>query len=223
MKKTILALLAPISIFLVSCGGGSYDDDYDYLEDFVTTYSLYVDNGVDTAVNVTLTGIDQDTTFEVEVGGISLEHIVVTEGKYKVDAVTCLDSVIVDGEEIDLTGDSYVYNYNLNLTKQDYIVENIKYTVGTDYSDLLGNNKQFTYDGQTYDGIDAYVIPGELLVANDWDYNIDSEAPEEVTIYGGANSTTKKKLYRANTFMLYLALYEIFGGLDDEGSEETLW
>jgi hypothetical protein len=223
MKKSTLALLAPITLFFVSCGGGDYEWDDSYFDDYERTANLEIDNGVDTNVFVTLTGIDKDTSFEQEVGGISLASISIPYGKYKVDAVTSLDSVIIDGEEIFLDEDSYIYDYNLNLTKQDYIVENIKYTVGTDYSDLLGNNKQFTYDGQTYDGIDAYVIKGKLLVEDEWDYNLDQEAPEEVTIYGGANSTTKKKLYRANTFMLYLALYEIFGGLDDEGSEESLW
>lgn len=223
MKKNILMIIAPVAVLMMSCGGNDYEWDDSYLDDYVRTVTLDIDNGVDTNVFVTLTGVDTDTTFEQEVGGVSIESISLPHGKYKVDAVTSLDSVIIDGEEIFLDEDNYAYNYNLNLTKEDYIVENIKYTVGTDYSDLLGNNKQFTYDGETYDGIDAYVISGKLLVEDEWDYNLDQEAPDEVTIYGGANSTTKKKLYRANTFMLYLALYEIFGGLDEEGSEESLW
>lgn len=223
MKKSTLSFLAILSILLTSCSNNNYDD-YDYYEDYVTTFSLNVDNGVDTTVNVTLTGIDIDTMFQIEVGGIGLGQLEVVEGKYKVDAVTCHDSVIVDGETIELSGEnSYMYKYNLNLTKQDYIVENITYTVGAEDPDLLAGTKQFTYDGETYDGIDAYVIPGELLVQSDWEYNLDTEAPDEVTIYGGSNSTTKRKLYRASTFMLFLKLYEIFGGLDDEDSEESLW
>ena len=43
--------------------------------------------------------------------------------------------------------------------------------------------------------------------------------PEEVTIYNDANSTTKTKLYRAETFVLYLELFELFNNMDMEGFE----
>ena len=88
---------------------------------------------------------------------------------------------------------------------------------------MLGElENEFTYDGETYEGVDARVIPGKLLVPSDWDYNLDTEAPEEVEVYSGQNSTTKTKLYRASTFVLYLTLYEIFGDSEDDG-EESLW
>ena len=63
-------------------------------------------------------------------------------------------------------------------------MENIKYTVGTDYSALLNElENEFTYKGETYEGVDAQVIPGRLLVPSQWDYNLDTEAPEEVEVY----------------------------------------
>ena len=225
MKNLRYILVAFVAPLFVACGGGSYDWEDSYLDDYVATASLEVDNGADTNVFVTLTGVDTDTTFEVEVGSYELESITIPYGKYTVMAITSLDSVIVDNEEIFLDESDYNYSYNLNLTKQDYIMENIKYTVGTDYSSLMDELKnEFTYDGETYEGVDATVIPGELLVADQWDYNLDEEAPEEVSVYGGQNSATKTKLYRSSTFILYLTLYEIFGDYEEggEGSEESI-
>ncbi len=223
MKNFKLFLVAAVGAFMISCGGGSYDYDDSYLDDYIATTSLYVDNSADTNVTVTLTGVDRDTTFEVEVESYSLEYISVPYGKYTVDAITCLDSVIIDGEEIFMDEDDYKYSYNLNLSKEDYIMENMKYTVETDYSSLLNElETSFTYKGETYEGIDATVIPGALLVPNQWDYNLDTDYPEEVEVSAGYTSTTKTKLYRASTFVLYLTLYEIFGDYEDDG-EETLW
>ena len=223
LKYILVAIIAPV---LVACGGGSYDWDDDYYDDYVATVSLHVDNAADTNVFVTLTGTD--TTFEVEVASFEMETLSIPYGKYTVMAVTSLDSVIVDNEEIFLDESDYHYDYNLNLTKQDYIKENIKYTVGTDYSSLLDELKnEFTYKGETYEGVDATVIPGKLLVPDDWDYNLDTEAPEEVSVYGGQNSATKTKLYRSSTFILYLTLYELFGdyeeGEEGELEEDLLW
>jgi hypothetical protein len=223
MKNLKFLFVAAISTVLISCGGSDYEWDDDYMDDYVASTSLYVDNGADTNVFVTLTAVESDSVFEIEVGSYSLEYMSVPYGKYTVHAVTSLDSVLIDGEEIFLDEDDYNYSYNLNLTKEDYIKENIKYTVGTDYSSLLNELEQeFTYNGETYEGVDATVIQGELLVPSNWDYNLDTEAPEEVEVSSGQNSTTKTKLYRASTFVLYLTLYEIFGDYEEEG-DELLW
>ena len=222
MKNLKFLFAAVISTILISCGG-NYDYDDDYFDDYVATTSLYIDNAVDTNVFVTLTGVDSDTTFEAEVGSFSLEYISIPYGKYKVKAITSLDSILIDGEEVFLDESDYHYSYNLNLTKQDYIMENIKYTVGTDYSSLLNElENTFTYEGETYEGVDATVIPGQLLVPDQWDYNLETEAPEEVEVSSGQSSATKTKLYRASTFVLYLTLYEIFGDYEEDG-EESLW
>jgi hypothetical protein len=215
LKYILVAFIAPL---FVACGSGSYDYEDDYLDDYVSTTSIHVDNGADTNVFVTLTALENDSTFEIEVGSYEVKDLSLPYGKYNVTAITSLDSVIIDNEEIFLDESDYHYSFNLNLTKQDYIKESIKYTVGTDFS---AGQSEFTYDGETYEGVDASVIKGKLLVPSDWDYNLDEEAPEEVSVYEGQSSATKTKLYRASTFILYLTLYEMFGDYDEEGEESS--
>ena len=210
MKNTIY-LIAGILIFAVtSCGGSSdYDDLYD-TELFESTYTVYIDNALDTTAIVTITAEGSDSTMEYEVEGYGMEQIELKEKKYHITAVTATDSSFLD-EDFTIDGDSYTYN--LNLTKQDYIVERVTYVV-SENPELYTTNKSFTYNGKTYDEVDAEVIEGALLVPSSWDYNIDDEMPEEVTIYGDQTQTSKTKVYRSETFLLYLELYEMFGDLD---------
>lgn len=205
---------------IVSSCGSSYDYDEDYMDDYISTVAVNVDNAADTNVIVTLKGIDMDTLFELDIPSYSLELVYLPYGKYTVNAITTLDSVILQDEEIFIDEENYHYSYNLNLTKEDYIVENIRYSVGVD---LSSKNDKFTYNGETYEGISADVITGKLLVPNNWDYNIDEEAPDEVEVSSSQNFAIKKKLYRANTFIVYLMLYDLFGEYDDEEGETTEW
>lgn len=211
--KNVLYLITGVLVFaMASCGGG-YDDDYDFdgLDElFESTYTISIDNGLDTTAIVTITAEGSDSTMEYEVAGYGMEQIELKEEKYHITATTVTDSLFLD-EDFEIDGSTY--SYNLNLTKEDYIVERVTYVV-SENPELYGTNKSFTYDGKTYDEIDAYVIPGELLVPSNWDYNIEEEMPEEVTIYGDQNTTVRTKVYRAETFVLYLELYELFGEMD---------
>lgn len=211
MKKTVYLFFGLVALTLLGCGGGSSDDSFDFFE---STYDVLIDNGRDTSVIVMITA-EGDSAMEYEISGYGTESIELKEGKYHVKATSALDSVFVD-EDFEITSDSY--SYNLNLTKQDYIRENVMYIV-SENPDLYTTNESFTYNGKTYEEVDADVIPGALLVASDWDYNLDEEMPEEVTIYGDNNSTTKSKVYRAETFLLYLELYELFNGMGEEELE----
>lgn len=208
MKKTGYLFAGLVALILVGCGGGSSDDSFDFFE---SSYSVLIDNGLDTGAVVMITA-EGDSAMEYEIAGYGTETIELKEGKYHVTATSVLDSVFVD-EDFEITDESY--SYNLNLTKQDYIIENVMYIV-SDNPELYTTNESFTYDGKTYEEVDADIIPGALLVASAWDYNLDEEMPEEVTIYGDNNSTTKSKVYRAQTFVLYLELYELFNGMDEE-------
>ena len=211
MKKTVYLLAGLFALILSACGGGSSDYEYEAPEQ---TYAVQIDNGLDTSATVIIT-TPEDSTMEYMVAGYGTEDIILTEGKYHVKATSALDSVFVD-EDFEITDDSYAYN--LNLTKQDYIIENVMYIV-SDNPELYTTNESFTYNGKTYDEVDADVVSGALLVGKSWDYDLDEEMPEEVTIYGDNNSTTKSKVYRAETFVLYLELFELFGGMSDEDLE----
>lgn len=211
MKKTVYLFFGLVALTLLGCGGGSSDDSFDFFE---STYDVLIDNGLDTSAIVMIKA-DGDSATEYEISGYGTESIELKEGKYHVKATSALDSVFVD-EDFEITSDSY--SYNLNLTKQDYIRENVMYIV-SENPELYTTNESFTYNGKTYEEVDADVIPGALLVASDWDYNLDEEMPEEVTIYGDNNSTTKSKVYRAETFLLYLELYELFNGMGEEELE----
>jgi hypothetical protein len=212
MKKTVYLFAGLFALILTACGGGGSSDlDFDFLEQ---TYSVQIDNGLDTSATVIITTAD-DSTMEYMIAGYGTEDVTLKEGKYHVKATSALDSIFVD-EDFEITSDASAYN--LNLTKQDYIIENVMYIV-SDNPELYTTNESFTYNGKTYDEVDADVVPGALLVAKSWDYNLDQEMPEEVTIYGDNNSTTKSKVYRAETFVLYLELFELFGGMSDEDLE----
>lgn len=210
MKRTLYLITGLLTLVLASCGGGG-DDDF-FMDDlFESSYTVYIDNSLDTTAFVTITSEGDSTgAMEYEVVSYGMESVELKEQTYHIVAKTATDSVFLDE---DFTIDGSGYSYNLNLSKSDYIVENVVYAVG-ETADLYMLNKSFTYDGKTYDEVDARVIPGTLLVPSSWDYNIDDELPEEVTIYGDQNSTTKTKLYRAETFVLYLELYDLFEGMD---------
>lgn len=208
MKNTVYLFTGLFALILTACGGGSTDDDYDFFE---SSYTVHIDNGLDTSATVIITP-ESDSATEYVLAGYSTEQIDLKEGKYHVKATSALDSVFVD-EDFEITSESY--EYNLNLTKQDYIIENVMYIV-SDNPELYTTNESFTYEGKTYDEVDADLVPGALLVSKTWDYDLDEEMPEEVTIYGDNNTTTKSKVYRAETFVLYLELFELFGGMSDE-------
>ena len=215
MKHLKSFLSSLLLLVLIACGGGEVDYDLDDLDsDYMPEVTLNIDNGTDTTANVIITPEDKDTTYEFTIEGQGLESVMVPVGEYHVKAVTVTDSLIVD-KDFELDDDGYVYSFNLNLTREDYIVENIEYIVGGDGSQIV--SKTFTYKGKTYEGIDAEVIEGQLVVPDQWDYNLDEESPDEVTLYDGQNSTVKRKLYRASTFILYLELIELF---EQYGSEE---
>ena len=210
MKNTIYLITGVLLFALASCGSGSSEDNYFDGDLFESSYLVHIDNALDTTAIVSITQEGNDSTMEYEVYGYSMYEIELSEAKYHVTATTVTDSVFLD-EDFEIDGSSYTYN--LNLTKEDYILERVTYVV---------NENQFTvphsfaYNGKTYDDIDASVIEGELLVPSNWDYNIEDEMPDEVTIYGESNQTTKTKLYRSETFLLYLELFELFGEMDLE-------
>lgn len=211
MKKL---LFIPISILLLSfaaCTNGA-DDTY---EEYALEYIINLDNALDTTVIVVITedGKDSAMTFNVEAYG--LKQIELVGGNYHVTATTVLDSLFLD-DHFEISGG---YSYNLNLTKADYILENVTYIVSADPNSYV-SNKRFTYKGKTYDEVDASVIEGKLLVPATWDYNLEDEMPEEVTIYNDASTTTKTKLYRAETLVFYLDFLEIMNSMELEETEE---
>lgn len=210
MKKTFYLIAGLFTLAMTSCGGGSSEDDSYFDELFESSYDITLDNGLDTTAIVMITEEGSDSTMEFQVDGYGIHEIELKEAKYHITAKTVTDSSFLDAD-FEIDGSSY--SYNLNLSQQDYIVERVVYVV-SENPELYMTNKSFTYDGKTYDEVDAYVIPGALLVPSEWDYNLEEEMPEEVTIYGDQNTTTKTKVYRAETFVLYLELYELFGDLD---------
>ena len=58
--------------------------------------------------------------YEFEILSFEGESTSLNYGAYHITAITVLDSTIVD-EDFKLDEDDYIYDYNLNLTKQDYI------------------------------------------------------------------------------------------------------
>jgi hypothetical protein len=210
MKNTIYLITGVLLFAVASCGGGSSDDSYFDGDLFESSYVVHIDNALDTTAIVSITQEGNDSTMEYEVYGYSMHEIELSEAKYHVTATTVTDSVFLD-EDFEIDGSSYTYN--LNLTKEDYILERVTYVVN---ENQFTAPHSFTYNGKTYDDIDASVIEGELLVPSNWDYNIEDEMPDEVTIYGESNQTTKTKLYRSETFLLYLELFELFGDMDLE-------
>ncbi len=210
MKNTIYLITGVLLFAVASCGGNNYDDSYFDGDLFESSYVVYLDNALDTTAIVAITQEGNDSTMEYEVIGYGMHEIELSEAKYHVTATTVTDSVFLD-EDFEIDGSSYTYN--LNLTKADYILERVTYVV-SENPELYTTNDSFTYNGKTYDDIDASVIEGQLLVPSSWDYNIEDEMPDEVTIYGDQNKTTKTKLYRSETFVLYLELFELFGDMD---------
>lgn len=203
MKNTIYLIAGFILLTIASCGGNnSYPGQ---------KFSVYLDNGLDTTVIVTITEKGKDSAMVFNVIGYDLKEIELANNTYHITAKTVADSLIID-EDFTIDKNEYHFSYNLNLTKQDYIVENVVYIV-SENPDSYKSHSSFTYKGKTYDEIDARVIEGALLVPNDWDYNINDEMPDEIEISNGSMAT-KSQVYRAEMFVLILDLYELFGGSD---------
>jgi hypothetical protein len=212
MRKNIFLLGAGAVLLMSSCGSNGDVDIDDLLDDYVETSSITIDNGLDTTAWVTIS--DADTTFEFELEGLSTEWASFENKTWHVVATTINDSVFLD-EDFVLDGEHY--SYNLNLTKEDYIVENIEYIVNE--FENIEVPKSFTYQGETYDDVDARAIDGKLLMPNDWDYNLDEESPEEVEVPAGSNKVVKEKVYRSSTFLVYLILFELFNEYEGDGSD----
>lgn len=208
MKNTIYLITGVLLFALASCGGNNYDDDFFDGDFFESSYTIYLDNALDTTVTVSISQEGNDSIMDYEILGYGMHEIELSEANYHVTAITCADSLFLD-EDFEIDGSSYTYN--MNLTKADYILERVTYVVN---ESQYTAPTSFTYNGKTYDDIDASVISGELLVPSNWDYNIEDEMPDEVSIYGDQNSTTKTKLYRSETFLLYLELFELFESMD---------
>ncbi|MFT5819730.1 MAG: hypothetical protein ACI8ZM_000955 [Crocinitomix sp.] len=213
MKNSIYLITGVLLFALASCGGNNYEDDY-FDDMYEPSYYVNLDNALDTTVIVSITQEGNDSTMDYEVIQYGTHEIELSAAKYHITATTVTDSVFLD-EDFEIDGNSYTYN--LNLTKADYILERVTYVV--DVNQYTAPTS-FTYNGKTYDDIDASVIDGELVVPANWDYNIEDEMPEEVSINSGSNQTTKTKLYRSETFVLYLELFELFESMDL--SEEDL-
>ncbi len=214
MKKFVFITISILMLTFVSCSNGSDEDFYDDMADNEMIYIINIDNAADTTAIVVITEDGKDSAMTFEVDSYGVERIELGEGKYHVTATTVTDSLFLD-DSFEISGG---YSYNLNLTKADYVLERVTYVVSEDPDSYI-TNKSFTYEGKTYDEVDASLIKGQLLVPSSWDYNLEDDMPEEVTIYNDANSTTKTKLYRAETFVLYLELFELFNNMDMEGLE----
>lgn len=210
MKNLNLIIALLLFGTIVSCSGETDYEDFD--ETYEMTYDINLDNGLDTTVivNLTLEGSDSIMVYEVE--GYGLENIELKEGKYHITAKTVTDSSFLD-EDFELNSG---YSYNLNLTKEDYILERVTY-VDNRYPETYTNQSVFTYKGKTYDEIDATVIEGALLVENTWDFNLEDELPEEVTLMENMTRTTRTKLYRSTSFIAILELYDMLQNMDFEG------
>lgn len=211
MKKLLIITAGILFFAATSCSNSSDDLDFEY----DMTYIVNLDNALDTTAIVVITEEGKDSAMTFEVDGFSLKKIELKAGKYNVTAKTVTDSSFLNDKFELSTG----YSFNLNLTKQDYILERVTYVVSENPESYM-INKSFTYNGKTYEEVDATVIKGKLLVENSWDYNLEDEMPQEVEISNSASTTTKTKLYRAETFVLYLELFELFNNMNAEDVEE---
>jgi hypothetical protein len=212
MKKWTIIRVIIISTLFISCSGNS-DSSLDdlYGNQGESTAYIYIDNGADTTVNVTISASEGEEVWEYVIEGFKGESTDIPHGKYHITAVTVTDSIVVD-EDFELSDDEY--EYNLNLTKEDYIVENITYYLNLEDADQ--ENSSFTYDDATYQGTDALALKGNLVMSKVWDYNLHEELPEEVELSNGQSQTMKRKLWKASTFILLLQIEMLLNDYGDE-------
>ena len=204
LKKVLYFLPLVIVLALVSCDGSSSSGE----EDYVWTYEVTVDNSLDTTITVTI-----DST-SLTLVGISSDRVMLEEGSHTVSAVTIADSVVLAPTTFELSGTDDVL---LNITKAEFVKNWSYYSV--DGNDDILDTYSFTVDSSTFEGVRAELVggPDQLVIPNDWDYTLDVEMPEEVTIYDG-NGTFRTKLYRKDIFVISMELLELFQsmGMDTE-------
>jgi hypothetical protein len=211
MLKKILFFLPLVAVLaLVSCDGASSSDDSDY----AWTYDVTVDNSLDTTIVVT---IDTST---LQLASITSQRITLEEGTHKVFVKTLSDSIVMDTTSFTLSGYDDVL---LNVTRAEY-VKNWSYYSVSGNDDVL-DTYSFTVDSSTFEGVRAELVggPDELLISNDWDYDLDVEMPEEITVGNGVGEY-RTKLYRKDIFVISMQLLELFDsmGVDEESGVDYL-
>ncbi|MGB1247475.1 MAG: hypothetical protein ACPG4Z_01225 [Chitinophagales bacterium] len=172
MKKLFLPIVALMSLVMFSCGS--------------STANVEVDPGYNDLV-VTIDG--------EEVAGMEYGYGTIIElekGAHDVVATDEAGDVFFEGS-VDVTGDGI-----MNLTGQRYVL----------WTDIYADN-YYAYssnlDIAEHDLIEDVVVEADLtffegnFIAEDWDYDLDTEWPEEVEIYG--DYTTKSKIYREEDFV----------------------
>ena len=200
-----------VLLFLYSCNGTNPIENPSL--DHVYSYSVFLDNALDTTAYVFISqkGVNNVNSFDTtayEIEGGDLKKITLLKLEYNVLVKNINDSIILDE---DITLDGGALEYNLNLTKEDYIKTKFYYT-DINENEVLNNSKQFSYNGEIYED-DAIVIKGDLLVPVSWDYNIDVEAPDTITTKGN-QKVYRTQLNRAKEYVLYMELFNLFNSWD---------
>ena len=202
MLKKFLFFLPLVAILaLVSCDGSSSYSDGD--DDYAWTYDVTLDNSLDTTVIVIL------DTSTIELASITSERISLEEGTHKVFVKTVKDSLVMDTTTFELSGYDDVL---LNVTRAEY-VKNWSYYSVSGNDDIL-DTYSFTVDSSTFEGVRAELVggPDDLVIYNDWDYGLDIEMPEEVTVYNGVGEF-RTKLYRKDIFVISMQLLDLFDSM----------
>lgn len=211
MSKKFLFFLPLIAVLaLVSCDGSSSSGE----DDYAWTFNVTLDNSLDTTIFVT---VDTQT---VELASITSEQITLEEGTHKVFVRTIADSLVMDTTTFELSGYDDVL---LNVSRTEY-VKNWSYYSVSGNDDVL-DTYSFTVDSSTFEGVRAEIVggPDDLVIPNDWDYDLDIEMPEEVTVYNGVGEY-RTKLYRKDIFVISMQLLELFDsmGVDEDSGVEYL-
>ncbi|MBD3636540.1 MAG: hypothetical protein HUJ25_04295 [Crocinitomicaceae bacterium] len=173
--------------------------------------TAFIDNGFDTTVHVVLTALEGEEYYEYDVNEYSVEQTMLPYGGYHIKVISATDSVLLN-EDFQLERTKGIKSYNINLSQQDYIIENIVYAINP--NEYNSNQKSFTYKGKTYEGVDAELVEGKLVHPKVWDYNIQTEIPDTVEIHG--KYTIKKKLHRAREFKIYLDYNQMLNEYGDQ-------
>ena len=146
--------------------------------------------------------------------GISSNLITLEKGSHTLAAVTLADSVVMAPTTFELSGDDDVL---LNVTQAEFVKNWSYYSL--DGNDDILDTYSFTLDSSTFKRVRAELVGGadQLVIPNDWDYTLDVEMPEEVTVYDGVGEF-RTKLYRKEIFIISMELLDLFQsmGVDEE-------
>lgn len=166
--------------------------------------------------------IDNPLTTEIKVQIDSAEYSIPANSQLEVKVPYWEHEVKLDGQNVG----KFTKNFDIEKSFSNILEFNFqKSIINPTESEYVLSYEIYTTSTSIKNGIkDKFVF--DLYIPATWDYNLNEEFPEEVTISstrsGGSDSVTKEKIFRIKDYVKYRGLEEEYKKALEEAMAEEL-